>query len=114
MNRMLRVTMATLLGAIAGFWLSAAMTQVQPSTTITKRAQKLPDTTTVSPSSRITAEQQPLPLETRVAILEREVATLRTQVGQLIARASGDELRLNLPLREPGTAESKDLGIAVK
>lgn len=74
MNKISLIVVVILLSAITGFWISDAMSQVKPATTITKKAKPLPQD--VSASTRVTAQSQQLDLETRVAALERHLNEL--------------------------------------
>lgn len=81
MNKVSSIVVVILLSAITGFWISDALSQVKPATTITKKAKPLP--LEVSASTKVTAQSQELDLETRVAALERRVRELQTENRQL-------------------------------
>jgi len=68
-----------------------AFGQAQMNTTITDKAENLPQKATTTTS--ISAQRAQLDLETRVEILERQVATLRSQMEHLIAQSSEPGIR---------------------
>jgi TolA-binding protein len=83
MNRLLILVFATLLAMMTALWISDAMSQVKPSTTITKK-QEQPQPQ-VSGAETVTSQAQNLPVESRVEILEREIRKLRSELNQLSA-----------------------------
>jgi hypothetical protein len=120
MNRnTVSATFATI-AVIGTAWLTVAAAQTssekskpeaRASTTITATPKPLKsDQPEARASTTITAQPTRLDLETRVAILERQVAQLREQVQQLVAQNSAAELRYIGPQRGTVTPASKTDG----
>jgi hypothetical protein len=92
--------------------------KVRNSTTIVEEAPRLPQQ--VQSSTTITGRQSEFDLETRVEILEREVARLRDQVNFLTAQHSDTGIRYTGPIRrvQPPSGEnsgdSEDSGPRLK
>jgi hypothetical protein len=100
---LLTVIFAAALGAVLT---ADAFGQAQMNTTITDKAERLPQKATTATS--ISAQRAQLDLETRVAVLERQVATLRSQMEHLIAQSNEPGIRYIGPdrrVRAPGEGQ---------